>query len=200
MNARAGRGPGDTGAEPRGGVAGGGGGVESSGGVAGGVGGRPVRRQVARVVLLDPADRVLLLDGFEPADPAKTWLFTPGGGVEAGEDLRVAAAREVAEETGITALEIGPLIWTRSCAFDFDGRRWEQEESYFLARTESTRIDTGGQTELERRTVRGVRWWTCEELRATRETVYPTRLAELLRRLLVEGPPRAPLVLETEID
>lgn len=186
------------GAEPDGGAEAGG--VPPGASGAGAVSGVTVRRRVARVVLLDPADRVLLLDGFEPSDPAKTWLFTPGGGVEAGEDLPAAAAREVAEETGITRLEMGPLIWTRSCSFGFDGRRWEQDESYYLARTDTTRIDTGGQTELERRTVRGVRWWTCEELCATRETVYPTRLAELLRRLLDEGPPRAPLVLETEID
>ncbi len=159
-----------------------------------------VRRQVARVLLFDPADRVLLLDGFEPSDPGVCWWFTPGGGVEAGEDLAAAALREVAEETGITEVTLGPMVWRRTCAFDFDGRHWEQDESYFLARTATTRVDTAGQTELERRTVRGLRWWTCDELSATRETVYPTRLAELLRRLLVEGPPRPPLLLETEID
>lgn len=108
--------------------------------------------------------------------------------------------REVAEETGITSMTLGPVLRRRSCDFEFDGRRWEQDESYFLGRTEVTRTDTGGHTELERRSVRGLRWWTCRELQATRETVYPTRLAELLRTLLDEGPPRSPLVLETETD
>ena len=46
----------------------------------------------------------------------------------------------------------------------------------------------------------GLRWWTCPELLRSHETVYPTKLAELLRRLLDEGPPRSPLVLETEVD
>ena len=38
-------------------------------------------RKVARIVLLDPQDRILLMHGYEPADPAETWWFTPGGGL-----------------------------------------------------------------------------------------------------------------------
>ena len=57
----------------------------------------------------------------------------------------------------------------------------------------------GGQTDLERRSVSGLRWWTAQELSASHETVYPTRLAELLRRLLDEGPPAGPVTLDTEI-
>jgi hypothetical protein len=57
-------------------------------------------------------------------------------------------------------------------------------------------VDTDGHTDLERRSVLGLRWWTCQELLATHETVYPTGLGGLLRRLLDEGPPRPPLVLD----
>lgn len=156
-------------------------------------------RKVARLVLLDPEDRILLMHGFEPEDPASTWWFTPGGGLEGDETREQAALRELAEETGITDVELGPLLWQRACSFPFDGRRWEQDEWYFLARTAQTTTDTSGQTGLERRSVAGLRWWTSAELSAARETVYPTRLAELLRTLLDEGPPRTPLVLAPEI-
>ncbi|MDJ0383776.1 NUDIX hydrolase [Streptomyces sp. G-G2] len=156
-------------------------------------------RAVSRVVLLDPADRILLLHGFEPDDPARSWWFTPGGGLEGAETRERAALRELAEETGITEVELGPVLWQRHCAFSFDGRRWEQDEWYFLARTERTEVATDGFTELERRSVTGARWWTSEELLAAHETVYPTRLAELLRTLLVEGPPGAPVILAPEI-
>ncbi|MEV7403336.1 NUDIX hydrolase [Streptomyces sp. NPDC091267] len=155
-------------------------------------------RKVARLVLLDPDDRILLMHGFEPEDPASTWWFTPGGGLEGDETREQAALRELAEETGIMDVELGPLLWTRRCSFPFDGRRWDQDEWYFLARTTQTVTDTSGQTVLERRSVAGLRWWTSAELSVARETVYPTRLAGLLRTLLDEGPPRTPLVLAPE--
>ncbi|MFD0022524.1 NUDIX hydrolase [Streptomyces sp. NPDC058382] len=157
------------------------------------------KRKVARLVLLDPDDRVLLMHGYEPEDPASTWWFTPGGGLEGDETREQAALRELAEETGIRDAVLGPLLWKRMCSFSFDGRRWDQDEWYFLARTAQTLTDTSGQTGLERRSVAGLRWWTSAELSATRETVYPTRLAGLLRTLLDDGPPRTPLVLAPEI-
>ncbi|MEU6932187.1 NUDIX hydrolase [Streptomyces sp. 2RAF24] len=156
-------------------------------------------RRVARVVLLDPDDRILLIHGHEPDDPARTWWFTPGGGLEGDESREEAALRELAEETGITEVELGPVLWRRSCSFPFDGRRWNQDEWYFLARTTRTATAPAGLTELEARSVSGLRWWTSAELSAARETVYPDKLAELLRTLLDEGPPSAPLVLAPQI-
>ncbi|MEW2050188.1 NUDIX hydrolase [Streptomyces sp. NPDC005476] len=156
-------------------------------------------RRVARVVLLDPRDRILLLHGHEPDDPAHDWWFTPGGGVEGDETLEEAALRELVEETGITEVELGPVLWRRRCSFPFAGRRWDQDEWYHLARTTVTQTRPTALTELERRSVAGARWWTCQELTRTHETVYPTRLAGLLRRLLDDGPPAGPVTLDTEI-
>ncbi|WP_406422258.1 NUDIX hydrolase [Streptomyces sp. NBC_00842] len=156
-------------------------------------------RKVARVILLDPDDRILLMHGYEPDNPDITWWFTPGGGLEGDETREEAALRELAEETGITDVELGPVLWQRICSFPFDGRRWDQDEWYYLVRTTRTDTDLSGLTGLEQRSVSGLRWWTYAELSVARETVYPTRLAGLLRTLLDEGPPRTPVVLAPEI-
>ena len=60
--------------------------------------------------------------------PAAAWRAT--------ETREEAALRELAEETGITEVELGPVLWRRMCSFPFAGRRWDQDEWYYLARTD----------------------------------------------------------------
>ena len=59
-------------------------------------------REAARVVLFDPRGRILLARGHDADQPQRHWWFTIGGGLEAGESPRVAAVREMREETGLT--------------------------------------------------------------------------------------------------
>jgi ADP-ribose pyrophosphatase YjhB (NUDIX family) len=155
------------------------------------------QRRAARVLLLDGQDRLLLFHGFDPAEPGLTWWFTPGGGLREGELPRDAAVRELAEETGLAGIELGPEVAVDLAEFSFAGQDYQQHQVFYLARTGpgEVRLDSSGGEPEEQPQLAEAHWWTLDELRATTETVYPVRLAELLGKLLNEGPPEAPVAL-----
>lgn len=138
-------------------------------------------RRAARVIVVDREGRTLLLQGRDPARPqdAPFW-FVPGGGVEPGESDEEAARRELGEEVGIDAPDLGPVCHRRTASFVFDGVPYEQTEVYFLLRVEPFVPERSGWTELEQRAIVGFRWWSPDDLRRTTETVFPEGLADLL--------------------
>jgi 8-oxo-dGTP pyrophosphatase MutT (NUDIX family) len=153
---------------------------------------KPVPRPVARVLLLDGADRVLLFRYREPESGEVHWV-TPGGGLGPEEDHRDAALRELREETGLTEANLGPEIWFREEIFSWGGKMLWQQERFFLARVDRWDISPEVQPEHALEGIDSHRWWTVEELEALTDKVWPTRLAALLRALLEEGPPAEPM-------
>jgi len=142
-------------------------------------------RAGARVVVLDGAERVLLLRGRDPAQPGgQPWWFTPGGGLNLGETAEQAARRELLEETGLDPVDLTPLPWWRKVEFDFAGQRYQQEERYFLAHVNDTAVHRNDITDLEREVLIGHRWWHLPDLATTKDTVYPRRLASLVAAII----------------
>lgn len=147
-------------------------------------------RRAARVILVDPQDRVLLVRGHDADQPERSWWFTVGGGIDPGEDSRAAAVREVREETGLVldpARLVGPVL-TRSAVFDFLAERCRQDEDFFLARVDGALDVEGlardGWTQVERDLLDELRWWALDDLERVTLEVFPVGLPSLVRPLL----------------
>ncbi len=145
----------------------------------------PIQRRAARVLVIDSAGRVLLLENFDPAEPQDRYWVTIGGGLDDGEEAVQAAVRELREETGIAAAvdEMTGPVWHRSTEFSFDGTRYKQEEDYFLLRVGEVEVTFAHLEPDERRFTTCYRWWSRDELDVAGDSFYPRELAELLRRL-----------------
>ncbi|MDG3011356.1 NUDIX domain-containing protein [Rhodococcus sp. D2-41] len=159
-----------------------------------------VKRLSARLMLIDPEGRVLLLRGADRATPTNPFWFTVGGGVEPGESLRETAVRELAEETGkvVAAEELRGPVWRRTATFTWNGELLDSEEMFFTLATDGFDPHPAGLTDLERDVLSGHRWCTAEDiaqLDAAGETVYPRELGTRLDEVRVAATGDAEIVL-----
>jgi 8-oxo-dGTP pyrophosphatase MutT (NUDIX family) len=151
-------------------------------------------RTAVRALLLDPADRVLLVRFVFPSGETR-WAL-PGGGVEPGETFQEALCRELVEELGLHDIEPGPLVWTRTHIIPMIGGEFDgQRDHVHLVRTaEFEPQPTLTWEQLNAELVFELRWWTVDEIRAAGDIQFvPATLAEHLTSLLTDGPPAEPV-------
>ena len=153
-----------------------------------------LRRPAARVVLLDRAGRIFLVNSEDPADHRKPpWWEIPGGGVDVGESSEDACRRELLEETGIEEVEIGPCIWVQHVEFDFGGLHFDSRERIHVAWCDGGEFRPRHLEFLEAAAFRGAQWWALDDLLASDAPVLPTRLREFLPPIVRGELPSEPI-------
>jgi 8-oxo-dGTP pyrophosphatase MutT (NUDIX family) len=139
----------------------------------------------ARVLLLDPHNRVLLIHARDPDQPDHHRWELPGGGIDPDELAHQAAQRELAEETGITLHQIGPCLWVRDTRFRYRRRDHHRREAAYLGYTHNPAPRLRPKhTPNEKAGLLGHRWWTQPELAATGDKLLPPNLPTLLNLIL----------------
>ena len=155
-------------------------------------------RPAARVLLLDPVDRLLLLEHvlLHPERDTEAVWVPAGGGLEEDESFEDAALRELREEVGLEGVALGPCVWQRHNQFAFFGEDYRVEERYFLCRVEAFEMrDHVKRDEEERLIIANWQWWTADEIEASSESVAPRDLGRLLRPILAGEIPAEPVVV-----
>jgi 8-oxo-dGTP pyrophosphatase MutT (NUDIX family) len=152
-------------------------------------------RRVARVVVVDSEDRVLLFDTHLAY--TRVWM-TPGGALNAAETYEQAAVRELWEETGLYTDSLSPCIWMVRFRFEYRGQVYDQHERYFLVRVPSAEISATNREPAELSEIREHRWWTVTDIRSSPASFRPRNLAALLPPVLAGFYPAAPSSAEVE--
>lgn len=142
----------------------------------------PLRR-VARIVVLDGVQSVLLVRYSDHRQGRPGFWAAPGGALEAGETHRAAAARELGEETGLSA-DIGEELWTREFEFEAPQGLVRQHEQFFLVvlQTVAPQVRNTSSEPIQEH-----RWWTLSDLRATAAVIYPEGLAARISDIVESG-------------
>jgi 8-oxo-dGTP pyrophosphatase MutT (NUDIX family) len=141
------------------------------------------KRPSARLLVIDPEDRVLLFRFEHRSGPLAGQVFwaTPGGGLAPGESYAQAACRELFEEVGLQVDDPGPELFRRQTVFRLpDGEPAEADERFFLVRVDGLEVSRASWTALEREVMGEHRWWTQDAVRSATETIWPEDLAERL--------------------
>ena len=157
-----------------------------------------IERPSARMILLDPQDRLFLFKVHQPSvyDPKDPFLdpfwIMVGGLVDPGEEFAQTAMREAREETGLVIRDVRH-VWSRDRVMQWRDKLVKHREQFFLGRSDTSQVDTSGLDDREKSWTLDHRWWNADEIAASSDRFEPVDLGQRLKALLRDGPPDSPV-------
>ncbi len=145
---------------------------------------RPARLQrVSAHALVVDGDRVLLVRHSVRGPHPGTWSL-PGGGIEHGESPRAAAAREVAEETGLVA-EVGEVLDVADAHFEGTAPSGRHEDFHAVQLVFAAAVPPGSEPRVAEidGTTDAVAWVPLAEVGSERYPVRELVTVALARRM-----------------
>jgi ADP-ribose pyrophosphatase YjhB (NUDIX family) len=110
--------------------------------------------------------------------------------MEPGENVEQAALREIEEETGLCDVKLGPVVWYGEPIIPINNEPIQFREHYIVAHVDDAPLNHDKWTDLERSTIREMRWWTPAEIAASSDRIFPVVLADWLPEILAGDYPR----------
>jgi 8-oxo-dGTP pyrophosphatase MutT (NUDIX family) len=106
--------------------------------------------------------------------------------------------RELYEELGLVAFEIGPTVWLRHHTFNWGEKRISQREEYRIVH--APRFEPKMSDLVEAKVLDHFRWWRIADLASCREPLTPRSLPAIITTYLLHGAPTGSLEVERLID
>ena len=139
-------------------------------------------RDVARGLVFD-GDRMLMIHWRDPLT-GHEFLEPPGGLREPGESFEETVRREIAEESGITGVEIDDYVTEIRHVFTFAGQLFACLERYYLCHLVDSPRAPASLDAVEEKGIVGVKWIKVGDLVEYRASyVEPPQLLGMLRDL-----------------
>ena len=105
-----------------------------------------------------------------------------GGALEDGETPKETALREIYEEIGIdpNKINLGYEVWHGEVMLQISGDETLVYQRFFVASTTIENLDLSHLTEDEKGRVKTAKWFSLNDVKNSKETIHPKKLAEYL--------------------